>query len=139
MYTFVIYNNKQAVKHAETNWKYFLKKREGCHVVIKNNNVYIHISEYYCLIVNDLVRFINHKTYVVTTTKSALKWLNVYNRIDDEKNLSLVKNQTQLSHEEYDKLLKSKIQALNSLIKQQNTIIKQTKEILKDLNSIARG
>ena len=79
MHTFVIRNNYSFANYAKYAYGYFLRNdREGVKITIRKNNVFIHISHYYCVICNDLVHLMrNHR---LECNKKAKQWLEIYDR-----------------------------------------------------------
>ena len=81
MYKFVVRNNPSFVRYVRNNWRYFLSdKRESVKIVIQKDNVYIHISQGYSVILNDL-DFIRRNPLLFPhfeASKKALAWLNMY-------------------------------------------------------------
>jgi len=77
---FVIRNNIVFVRYAKCFWGYFLRhKTDGIKIVIRKDNVFIHISQAYSIILNDLEFMIrNPEKYKVEASKSALNWLSIY-------------------------------------------------------------
>ena len=81
MYKFVVRNNRSFVYYVRSNWRYFLSdKRENVKIVIRKDNVFIHISQAYSVILNDL-DFIRRQPLLFPrfeASKKALAWLNTY-------------------------------------------------------------
>ena len=80
MELFVIRNNWAFVDFVRSNLGYFLHdKREGVKITIRKNDVFIHISQYYCVICNALLQMLKRKE--LEASKKSLAWLDVYAKI----------------------------------------------------------
>jgi len=80
MNKFVIRNNERFVRYVRYAWRYFLKgKAEGIKIIIRENDVFIHIEQAYSVILNDL-EFIrnNPDKYTLEASKSSLNWLSLF-------------------------------------------------------------
>lgn len=81
MARFVIRNDyafTNYVKHSQ-NWRYFLSnKREGVKITIRKHNVFLHISQYYCVLCNDLASLLRSKYTQVETDKKSYEWICGY-------------------------------------------------------------
>lgn len=76
---FRIRDNKPIVNYVRENWRYFMHKNspvEGVKIVIRKNNIYVHISKAYCVILNDLEYM--YRKGILECNKNALKWLKYY-------------------------------------------------------------
>lgn len=81
MHTFTIRNNKRFCIYAANAYKYFIKRKyDGVKITIRKNDVFIHISEYYCVILNDLTYISRSESHNLECSKKALKWLKEYNK-----------------------------------------------------------
>ena len=82
-YKFVIRNNSRFVRYVQSSWRYFLHSeyaKAGVKIIIRKDNVFIHISQAFSVILNDL-DFIrkNPEMYPhFEASKKALAWLNMY-------------------------------------------------------------
>ena len=79
MHTFVIRNDRNIVNYVKYTYGYFLRNdKEGVKITIRKRNVFIHISQYYCVICNDLVHLMRNNR--LECNKKAKQWLEIYNR-----------------------------------------------------------
>lgn len=81
MNKFVVRNNKSFVYYVRSNWRYFLsEKRDGVKIVIRKNDVFIHINQAYSVILNDLAFIRTHELLFprFEASKKALAWLSTY-------------------------------------------------------------
>lgn len=79
MHTFVIRNDRSIVNYVKYAYDYFLRNdKEGVKITIRKRNVFIHISQYYCVICNDLVHLMRNNR--LECNKKAKQWLEIYNR-----------------------------------------------------------
>lgn len=81
MYKFVIRNNRKFVNYVRYSWRYFTRNKiEGVKIVIRKDDVFIHIDHMYCVILNDLC-FIKQRPNLYPhfeASKKALTWLATY-------------------------------------------------------------
>lgn len=80
--TFIVRNNPRFVNYVRQSWRYFLRNNiEGVKITIRKNSVFVHISQYYCVVCNDLVFMRrNPETYRMEASKKSLSWLSNYER-----------------------------------------------------------
>ena len=77
MAIFVVRNSIPFTRYVRQSWGYFLNnKREGVKVIIRKGNTFIHISQYYCVICNDLLHL--EKNNRLEANKKSLEWLQGY-------------------------------------------------------------
>lgn len=77
MHLFVVRNNPDFKYYIKRNWGYFLRKSrrlEDAKIVIRKDNVFIHISAHYTVICNDL-NYLRSKGQV-EANKKAFEWLD---------------------------------------------------------------
>lgn len=82
-YLFIIRNNPSFIHYIKRAWRYFLSdKRTTVKIVIRKDNVFIHISQAYCVILNDLEwMFNNPNKYIIECSKKSLEWFKQYKKI----------------------------------------------------------
>lgn len=77
MNKFIVRNNKSFTSYVKTQYGYFLRnKKEDIKITIRKNNVFIHISSYYCVICNDLKYL--QRNNMLEADKKSINWLNKY-------------------------------------------------------------
>lgn len=77
MAIFVVRNSIPFTRYVRQSWRYFLNnKREGIKVIIRKGNTFIHISQYYCVICNDLKYLQQHNR--LEASKKSMEWLDKY-------------------------------------------------------------
>lgn len=79
MHTFIVRNDSSIVNYVRMNYRYFMRDSiEGVKITIRKRNVFIHISQYYCVICNDLVYLMRNNR--LECNKKAKQWLEIYDR-----------------------------------------------------------
>ena len=79
MHTFIVRNDSSIVNYVRMSYRYFMGNNiEGVKITIRKRNVFIHISQYYCMICNDLVWLMRNNR--LECNKKARKWLEIYDR-----------------------------------------------------------
>ena len=79
IFKFVIRNAKPSfINYIRYAWGYFfLEGRKDCKVIIRKNDIFIHIGAWYCVIMNDLKHIRNcRKDCQLEATKTDFKWLD---------------------------------------------------------------
>lgn len=77
MAIFVVRNSVPFTQYVRKAWSYFLNNKiEGVKVIIRKGNTFIHISQYYCVICNDLKHLQHHNR--LEATKKSMEWLDKY-------------------------------------------------------------
>lgn len=75
---FAVRNHPFFSHYVKRNWRYFLRKEtEGIKIVIRGEKVYIHISQYYCVVCNDL-KYLQRNGYLKAKNKKSQEWLAKY-------------------------------------------------------------
>lgn len=78
MALFIVRNDLFFTRFVKHEWKYFLRKdTEGVKIVIRKKDTFIHISQYYCVICNDLKHLQQHNR--LEASKKSMEWLDKYN------------------------------------------------------------
>ena len=79
MPTFTIRNNAPFVRYIKDTWGYFLRNNKpGCKITIRKNDAFIHISQLYCVIFNELSYLYKNYPHLLEMDKSAEKILKEY-------------------------------------------------------------
>ena len=79
MAIFIVRNSIPFTRYVRQSWGYFLNnKREGVNVIIRKGNTFIHISQYYCVICNDLKYLQQHN--MLKASKKSMEWLDKYTK-----------------------------------------------------------
>lgn len=77
MTIFVVRNSMPFTQYVRRAWSYFTSNnREGVKVIIRKGNTFIHISQYYCVICNDLKYLQQHNR--LEASKKSMEWLDKY-------------------------------------------------------------
>lgn len=78
--TFIIRNNPKFVNYVKSAWRFFLYNQiDGCHITIRKNDVFIHITRLYCVIFNDLRHIqANPELYTLEMNRQAKELLKRY-------------------------------------------------------------
>ncbi len=79
MVKFTIRNNASFAYYVKGAYRYFFNNEnteEEVKIVIRKNNVFIHINTYYCVICNDLIWL--KRNNLLEADKKAIEWLDNY-------------------------------------------------------------